>query len=82
MIASRRQVVEELLDARLVGDRRHGYGPLAGGSVGSRPRSAVDLVHLLGPCVIRLQFFVGDRPSGGDTVVMPQFAEVLLPQTI
>src|SRR5262249_34223201 len=28
------------------------------------------------------QFFVGDRPGWGDAVVMPQLAEILLPEAI
>ena len=35
----RREVVGELLDARLVTDRGNGYGADAGGSVGSSPRA-------------------------------------------
>src|SRR5262249_51291561 len=42
----------------------------------------VDVVHLLGSCVIRLQFFVGDRPGRRNAVVMPQLAEISLPQAI
>ena len=55
----------------------------AGGRLGRIPAAQpVDVVHLLGLCVIRLEFFIGDRPSGGDAVVMPQFAEILLPEAI
>jgi hypothetical protein len=42
----------------------------------------MDVVHLLGAGVIRLQFLIGDRPGRGDAVMMAQLAEVLPAQTI
>src|SRR5215471_5714629 len=82
MVAGCRQVVEKLLDARLMGNRLErirSAGGRLGGVLASQP---VDMVHLLGSCVIRLQFLVGDRPGWGDAVVMPQLAKILLPEAI
>src|SRR5262245_40041503 len=82
MVAGRRQVLEELLYARLIGDRRARIRS-AGGRLGRiLTPQPVDVVHLLRSGVVGLQFFVGDRPGRRDAVVMPQLAEILLPEAI
>ena len=78
----RREIVGELLDARLVADR--------GERVRRRRRRlgrvlaarAVDLVELLGERVVRLHLLVGDRPRGRDPVVVAELAEVLRAQAV
>ena len=60
----------------------NGYGAEAGGSVGSSPRSAVDLVELLGLGVVGLEHVVADRPRGRDPAVVLELAEVALPQPV
>ena len=77
VIAGRGQVVGELLDPGLVGDRRVRVGR-AGRRVGRilAPR-AVHLVHRLGGGVVRLHVLVGDGPGGRQAVMVAQFAEVL-----
>ena len=82
VVARRRQIVGQLLDARLVGNRRARIGS-AGGRLGRIPAAQpVHVIHLLGPRVIRLQLVVGDRPRRRDAVVMAQLAEILLAQPI
>src|SRR5438105_15381622 len=82
MVAGRRQVVEEPLNARLVGDRLARVRS-AGGRLGLIPApQPVDVIHLLGSCVIRLQLFVGNRPGRGDAVVMAERAEILPSEAI
>ena len=78
VIAGRGQVIGELLDARLVGDRGVRVGR-AGRRVGRilAPR-AVHLVHRLGGGVVRLHVLVGDGPGRRQAVMVVQFAEVLL----
>ena len=80
--ARRREVVRELLDARLVGDRRERVGR-AGRRLGRvLAAGAVHLVQLLGHRVVRLQLVVGDRPGRRHAVVVAQLAEVLGPQAV
>lgn len=71
------QVVAQLLDARLVLDRRiRVLG--AGGTLGRiLAVPAVDEVEVLGLGVVRLEFLVAQRPGGGEAVVVAELAEVL-----
>ena len=74
------ETVEELLDARLVRDRRVRVWPA--GWVGRvLSAGAVHLVQVLGLGVVRLEDVVVDRPRGRDAAVVLQLAEVLLPET-
>src|SRR3954449_8326021 len=74
------QVVAQLLDARLVLDRREPV-LLTGGTLGGILAVAtVDPVEVLGLGVVRLEVLVPQRPRGRDSAMMPQFAEVLGPQ--
>ncbi len=76
------EVVGELLDARLVRDRREGIGR-AGRRLGRiLAAGAVHLVELLGLRVVRLHLVVADRPGGRDAVVVAQLAEVLRAQAV
>ena len=77
-----REVVGELLDARLVRDGREGIGRAGrrlGRVLAARP---VHLVELLCLRVVGLHLVVADRPLGGDAVVMAQLAEVLFAQSV
>ena len=77
MQPGRRQVVGELLDPRLVRDRRVRVGA-AGRRLGRvLAADAVHLVHPLGRQVVRLHVRVRDRPGGRDPVVVAQFREIL-----
>ena len=80
--ARRREVVRELLDARLVADGRERIGTAGrrlGRILAARP---VDAVELLGLQVVGLDLVVGDRPRGRDAVVVIELAEVLLAQPV
>jgi hypothetical protein len=82
MVPCRGEVVRELLDPRLVGDRREGVG-----RAGRRLRrvlaaGAVHLIELLGSGVVPLELVVGDWPRGRDAVMVLQLAEVLLPEPV
>ena len=82
MVAERGEVVGQLLDARLVRDRRERVRR-AGGRLGRvLAAGAVHLVVALGERVVRLHLVVGDRPRGRDAVVVAQLAEVLCPQPV
>ena len=72
------EVVGELLDPRLVGDRRERIRRARRRLGGILAAGAVHLVELLRLRVVRLQLLVGDRPRGRDTVVVAELAEVLL----
>jgi len=82
MEACRRQVVEELLNSRFVGNRFARIGCTDGRLSWIEPVASVDMVHLFGARVERLQVLVGDRPGRGDAVVMPQLPEILASQAI
>ena len=82
VVPARRQVVDELLDARLVGDRgpRVLLAPVAlGGVLAVR---AVHLVQPLGLRVVRLEVVVAHRPRRREAVDVVQLAEVLRPQPV
>ena len=82
VVAGGGEVVGELLDARLVGDRRMGVGG-AGGRLGRvLAADPVHLVALLGLGVVGLHVVVADRPGGRDAVVVLQLAEVLAAQPV
>ena len=74
------QVVAELLDAGLVGDRR--VGVLRAGVALARVLAvlAVHQVEVLGLGVVGLEVVVGDGPGRGDAAVVAQLAEVLRSQ--
>ena len=77
VIAARGQVIGELLDPRLVGDRG-----VRVGRAGRRVRRilaprAVHLVERLGGGVVRLHVLVGDGPGRREAVMVAQFAEIL-----
>ena len=78
----RREIVCELLDARLVADRRERVRS-AGGRLGRvLAAGAVHLVELLGPRVVGLHLVVLDGPRRRGAVVVMQQAEVLLAQAV
>ena len=82
VIASRREVVRQLLDPGFVGDRRP-WVLLAPVSLGRiLAVAAVHLVELLGLRIPRLEVVVGQRPGGGDAVDVLQLTEVLGPQPV
>ena len=58
-----------------------GKGADEWGSVGSSPRTAVNVIKFLGLGVIRFEFVVADRPGRGDSAKMLQLAKVLFSQT-
>jgi hypothetical protein len=80
LVAGTREVVVELLDARLVRHGRVGEGSGAGrlGRVLARP--AVHEVQPLGFRVVRLEVRVGERPRRGDAAVVADLLEVALAQ--
>ena len=82
LVPGRREVVGELLDARLVADGRERVRR-AGGRLGRvLAARAVHLVELLGPRVVGLHLVVVDGPRRRDAVVVAQLAEVLLAQAV
>ena len=72
----------ELLDPRLVGDRRVRVRRARRRLGRVLAAVAVHLVELLGQRVVRLDLVVGDRPRGRDAVVVAELAEVLLAQPV
>src|SRR5512132_410367 len=81
-VAGARQIIMQLLDARLVRHRRERIGRAGRWLSGVFTARSVYLVHLLSLGVIRLHVFVADGPGGRDTVVVLQLPEVLLAQTV
>ena len=71
------EVVGELLDPRLVADRRERVRRARRRLGRVLAARAVHLVELLGLRVVRLHLVVGDRPRRRDAVVVAQLAEVL-----
>ena len=82
VVAGARQVVGELLDARLVRDRRMRVVAARVRLGRVLPAGTVHLVELLGLRVVRLELVVGDRPGGRDAVVVLKLAEVLPAQAV
>ena len=80
--ARRGKVVVELLDARLVRDRRERVGRARRRLGRILAARAVHLVELLRLGVVRLELVVGDRPRGRDAVVVVDLAEVLGAQPV
>ena len=78
----RLEVVGELLDARLVADRRVRVGRAGVGLGRVLAARAVHLVELLGLRVVRLEHVVADRPRGRGAVVVLERAEVLRAQPV
>src|SRR5439155_21752995 len=74
------EIVGQVLDARLVTDRRPRIWFSSGWFSRIVPAVSVDLVKLLGLTVIRFQVVVGDWPGGRNTAVMPNLAKILLPK--
>jgi hypothetical protein len=82
VVAGGLEVVGELLDPRLVGDRRERIrrtGRWLGRVLAAR---AMYLVELLGLGVVRLDLVVGDRPGGRDAIVVAKLAEILGAQAV
>ena len=82
LVAGARQIVVELLDARLVRDGRVRIGRAGGRIDGVLAARAVNLIEVLRPHVVGLHVGVGDRPGGREAVVVPQLAEVALAQAV
>ncbi len=82
VVAAGGQIVDELLDPRLVRDGRERVGPTRGRLGRILAPGAVHLVDLLGQGVVGLEVGVRDRPRGRDPVVMPELTEVLLAQAV
>ena len=76
------EVVRELLDPRLVRDRRERVGSARRRLGRVLAARAVHLVELLGQRVVGLHLVVADRPRRRDAVVVLQLAEVLLAQAV
>ena len=76
------QIVEELLDARLMGDGRIRIRRARRRFGRVHTAQAVHLIHLLGLRVERLHVLVADGPGRRDPVVVAQLAEVLPAQTV
>ena len=77
VVAGLLEVVRQLLDARLVGQRRERVLGARVALRGVLAVVAVDLVEVLGPGVVRLHVVVRDRPGRRDPVVVAELAEVL-----
>src|SRR5438045_4003037 len=69
LVAEPRQIIVELLDARLVTDSRPGIRGACGGLRRIFATIAVNLVDVLGLRVVRLQFVIPDRPGGRNSAV-------------
>ena len=82
MMSGGGEVVGELLDPRLVRDRREGIGSARRRLGRVLAARAVHLVELLGLRVVGLHLVVADRPGGRDAVVVAELAEVLLAQAV
>ena len=74
------QDVVQILDARLVLDRRIGVGRAGPGFGGVLAALAVHVVQRLGLRVVRLEHVVAQRPRWRDPVLVPQLAEVAFAQ--
>src|SRR5262245_61965306 len=81
-VAGGGQIVMQLLDARLVRDRRERIGSARRRFRRVLASSAVHLVELLPLGVVRLHLLVGDRPGRRDTALVLDLAEVLGAQAV
>ena len=75
-----REIVAELLDARLVADRGEQVVAARAGLGRIFTAIPVHLVEMLGLGVVRLEIAVGDRPCRRETAVMANLAEVTFAQ--
>jgi hypothetical protein len=71
------EIVAELLHAPLVADSWMWIRCAGWGFSRILPPLAVDVIELLGLCVIRLQLFVRDRPGRRDAARVAQFSKIL-----
>src|SRR5215471_14222291 len=76
------QVVNELLDARLMEYRRMGIRRARRRFSRIHSAETVYLIHLLGLRVIGLHVLVADRPSRRNPIVFAQFSEILSAQAV
>ena len=76
------QVVKELLDARLMRNRRIGIWRACGRFGRIHSAETVYLIHLLGLRVIGLHVLVADRPRRRNPIVFAQFSEILSAQAV
>src|SRR5262245_10933646 len=77
LVPDPRQVVDELLDPRLVAERWEAIRCARRRLRRVGPPLAVHLVEMLGLRVIGLEILVGYGPGGGDAAVLPDHAEIL-----
>ena len=63
MVAGRFQVIAELRNPRFIGDRRARIGCAGGGLGRIVPPQPVNVVHVFGSCVVRLEVLIADRPG-------------------
>ena len=82
MVARLLQVIGELLDARLMRDRGVRVGCAGRRLRGILPPRPVHLIEIFGGRVVRLHVLVADGPRGRQSVVVLQFAEVLLAHAV
>src|SRR5205814_8089207 len=68
MVTGRREIGEEVLDARLMGDRRARVRAARGGLRRILAAKSMHVIHLLGPHLIRLEVLVTDRPGRRNAV--------------
>ena len=75
------EIVEQLLNARLVAHRRITIG--RAGRTLSRidPALPVDMIKVLSLGVVGLKILIAQRPGGRDAAVVSDFIEVLLTET-
>src|SRR6516164_3636364 len=79
-MAGTREIVSELLDARLVRDGRKGVGLVAGRLGRIAAAQPVHMVEPLGLAVVRRKIPVGERPGQRNAVLVPHRCEILLAQ--
>ena len=46
------------------------------------PTQSMNVIHLLGSGIIRLELLIADRPGWGDAVVVTQLGKITLPEAI
>src|SRR5262249_37969382 len=72
--------VDDLLDARLVAERRMAVGRTRGRLGGIAAAQPMHLIEVLGLRVVRFEIVVRDRPGGRNAAVVAHRTEVLAPQ--